>query len=202
MDQSIGNQFRATLSHLLAHEGRGAQSGLAGQQNIDRGYLNAIIKGRKPGSEEVRAKIASYFGMTYEDMLVLGRRILEEEGRISGEGPGSDQGPAIHASEEKGKNENIAMNLPRKGGAARSGISEKIMKVVAILESGTNYSVVLAELIDAFHEAVNTQKDNLRMRNQMKEMEARIASFEKSWLTKRTLPGSPREARCRAVGEK
>ncbi len=51
---------------------------LALAQNIDRGYLNAVIKGRKPAAEEIRLKIADHFGMLYEEMLVLGRRVQEE----------------------------------------------------------------------------------------------------------------------------
>ena len=78
MDQLITNQFRAALTHLLAQEGRGAQARLAKQQNIDRGYLNAIVKGRKSGSEKIRSKIASHFDMAYEDVFVLGRRVLEQ----------------------------------------------------------------------------------------------------------------------------
>jgi len=53
------------------------------------------------------------------------------------------------------------------------------MKVVEILESDTIYRDVLAELIDAFYDAVSTKKDNLKLRNQMKEMESRIVSLEK-----------------------
>ena len=76
MAQLISQQFHAALCHLLKKEGRGAQSRLAIQQKIDRGYLNGIIKGRKPGSEKVRGKIAAYFQMTYDEMLLLGRRLL------------------------------------------------------------------------------------------------------------------------------
>ncbi|MCJ7602939.1 MAG: hypothetical protein MUO63_15760 [Desulfobulbaceae bacterium] len=71
MAPSVSNHFNAALTYLLNQEGRGAQSHLAGQQKIDRGYLNAIIKGRKSGSEDVRAKIATHFHLNYEDMLVL-----------------------------------------------------------------------------------------------------------------------------------
>ena len=53
------------------------------------------------------------------------------------------------------------------------------MKVVEILESDTSYRDVLAELIDAFHESVSTKNENLKLRNQMKEMEARITNLEK-----------------------
>ena len=56
MDQSAPNQFRAALTYLLNQEGRGAQTRLADQQKIDRGYLNAIVRGRKSGSEKKRTK--------------------------------------------------------------------------------------------------------------------------------------------------
>ena len=69
-------KFRAALDFLLAKEGRKAQSRLSKEQNIDSGYLNSIIKGRKPGSITVREKIAAHFDLEYEDMLYLGRWIL------------------------------------------------------------------------------------------------------------------------------
>ena len=47
MNNDIPTQFRTALNHLLKQEGRGAQVRLARIENIDRGYLNAIIKGRK-----------------------------------------------------------------------------------------------------------------------------------------------------------
>ena len=48
-----------------------------------------------------------------------------------------------------------------------------------MLFRSTIYRDVLAELIDAFYDAVSTKKDNLKLRNQMKEMESRIVSLEK-----------------------
>ncbi len=179
MAQSVTHQFQAALTHLLAQEGRGAQSRLAGQQNIDRGYLNAIVKGRKPGSEEVRAKIAAHFNMTYEDMLALGRGILggsEGETSLKPKGGKGFSEPQDDAIQNKSV---VEFKPPRKSRDSQSGISEKIMKVVEILESDTHFSEVLAELIDAFHESISTKNDNLRLRNQMKEMESRIASLEK-----------------------
>lgn len=69
-------KFRTALDFLLSQEGRKAQSRLSKEQNIDSGYLNSIIKGRKPGSITVREKIAAHFELEYEDMLYLGRWIL------------------------------------------------------------------------------------------------------------------------------
>lgn len=77
MNNVIAEQFRAALNFLLHQEGRGAQVRLSVAQDIDRGYLNAVIKGRKPGAEEIRLRIADHFGMTYEAMLTLGRAVQD-----------------------------------------------------------------------------------------------------------------------------
>jgi hypothetical protein len=168
MAPSVSNHFNAALTYLLNQAGRGAQSHLAEQQKIDRGYLNAIIKGRKHGSEDVRAKIATHFHLNYEDMLALGRRILEgsEDDILEG-----DSGV-----EQK---ELICAKAAENTGGVISSIPEKIIKVVAVLESDTIYRDILADLIDAFHEAVSTHNENLALRNWMKEMEVRIARLEK-----------------------
>ena len=168
MAQSVSNHFNAALTYLLHQAGRGAQSHLAGQQKIDRGYLNAIIKGRKPGSDDVRAKIAAHFHLTYEDMLALGRRILEnrEEDILEGDS-GVEQKELIHDK------------ATETAGGVISSISEKIMKTVVVLESDSTCRDVLADLIDAFHEAVSTHNENLALRNRMKEMEVQIARLEK-----------------------
>jgi hypothetical protein len=185
MAQLISQQFHAALSYLLKKEGRGAQSRLADQQKIDRGYLNGIVKGRKPGSEKVRGKIAAYFEMTYEDILALGRRLLSKK-----EGGGdekSEAGTTAVKSKQFLRNEkdlSIPIDISsRKSDQVSSSveeliISDKIKKAVEILESDSNYSKILGDLIDAFHEAVSMKKDNLALRNQMKEMESRIASLE------------------------
>lgn len=169
MDQSATKHFHAALCHLLKQEGRGAQSRLSGQQNIDRGYLNAIVKGRKPGSEEVRARIAAYFHMTYEEMLSLGRSLLPDPiGYLAGEKTQRietceyESGGYIHKSAD-----------------ASATISGRIGKAVEILESDTVYRDVLAGLIDTFHEAINTQKMNHALHNEVSEMKQRIAFLEK-----------------------
>ena len=184
MAQLISQQFHAALCYLLKKEGRGAQSGLADQQKIDRGYLNGNVKRRKPGSEKVRTKIAAYFEMTYEDMLTLGRQLLSEKEK--GEDKKSTAGaPAVEFKQfsQDEKDLSIAVDISSKKSVQDSSaeeliISEKIKKAAEILGSDSNYSKILGNLIDAFHEAVSTKKDNLALRNQMKVMESRIASLE------------------------
>ena len=180
MAQLVSNQFRAVLIHLLVQEGRGAQTRLANEQRIDRGYLNAIVKGRKPGSDNIWAKVAAHFNMAYEDMLILGRRILEGEGEQALDvknllGAVKADNPQL-AGKEK---EIIAFKNHRKIKELPSGFSSKILKVKKILDSGTSYGDLLAGLIDTLHEVISTKEENFILRNRLKSLEAKMANLEK-----------------------
>lgn len=180
MDQSAPNQFRAALTYLLAQEGRGAQTRLANQQKIDRGYLNAIVRGRKSGSERKRSEIAAYFNMTYEDMLALGRRILQgEENPTLKKGNGVELRLKENLDRGELSGETPDFNITPKYGAGASNIPDRIVRVIEVLSSGTGYDDLLAGLIDAFHDTVSTKKENLALKNKLREMESRIASLEK-----------------------
>jgi len=181
MTNSISNQFQTALNHLLRQEGRGAQIRLSIAQNIDRGYLNAIIKGRKPGAEDIRARIATHFGMAYEDMLALGRHILEEiiesESKVESEG---SLPPGLLKTEE-----HVAGgNAPQEKGGWRLKFSGKIQKVVEILESNTEYGDSLSVLIDAYHKAIASDIGNLALASRLKVMEDRMEKLEGVLLTK------------------
>jgi len=176
MTNSIPNQFRAALNHLLREEGRGAQVRLSTSQDIDRGYLNAIIKGRKPGAEDIRARIATHFGMTYEEMLAFGRRI-QEGGVEMGEVFGREvRVPKKSAKREGGvdeDNENEKRNNPLE----RS--SKRIQQVREILESETEHSISLSTVIDTYHQAIMTDRKIEVIGNRLEDIGRRLEQVEK-----------------------
>jgi polyhydroxyalkanoate synthesis regulator phasin len=175
MDQLITNQFSRALVFLLEKEGRGAQIRLAREKEIDRGYLNAIIQGRKTGSEHVRGKISDHFQMPYEEMLALGRRLLEGPeqkkrdwtGQIGEQSPDTTEKVPGEISEDSGVNP----GSPR--------ISETIQKAIVILETDSEYRFRLADLIDTFHKELMARKESTGLRSQLEELENRIAQLEK-----------------------
>ncbi|MHB1349779.1 MAG: hypothetical protein C4530_17520 [Desulfobacteraceae bacterium] len=174
MDQLIAKQFGKALVFLLKKEGWGAQARLAREKDIDRGYLNAIIQGRKTGSEHVRSQIADYFHMPYEEMLALGRRLLEgtapdREARAS---QGAERLQDA-LEKESGGTGGISGSSP---GSPR--ISEIIQKAIVILESDTNYRHRLTDLIDTFHRELMAQEESTVLRSQLTAMEMRIAHLE------------------------
>ena len=168
MNQTILKQFHAALTHLLKEEGRGAQTRLASEQKIDRGYLNAIVKQRKSGSDKVWEKIAHHFKMTFEEMLSFGRTILEEV-----EAPVLDQSKSEQpeflqdvpiAPADKIKKYDISPKSEK----AIPDIPEKIVKTIEILGEGIGYSNLFSDLIDVFHKTINTEKENVMLKNKLK----------------------------------
>ena len=183
MANLISNQFQAALNHLLRQEGRGAQIRLSIEQNIDRGYLNAIIKGRKPGAEDIRARIATHFGMAYDEMLAFGRRILE----------------GVEAKEGGGQEVRLPKNSAKIEEAVFGGIdneignkpcektSEKIQRVLEILDSGTEHGILFSAVIDAYHQAILTNRKNKMIENRLEEMESRLEQLEKVFTSKKAV---------------
>ena len=162
MDQLISNQFRAALTHLLAQEGRGAQARLAKQQDIDRGYLNAIVKGRKSGSEKIRSKIANHFDMAYEDVFVLGRRVMAqaESSVAHDENQTFDALTTAKLSLENTLGDDaIDFKVPPQREGGSSNIHTRILKTIEVLESDTKYGDLLADLIDVFHDSLDTIRE-------------------------------------------
>ncbi len=193
MDQTATNQFRTALTYLLDQEGRGAQARLADLLGIDRGYLSAIIRGRKPGSEAKRCQIAAHFGMVYEDMLILGRRILNGEDDPSRRGqegkiPLSKESVDVDAENERV----IDFKIPPITGSGSKNVSEKIINFLQMLDSDSAYSMVLDGLLDIYQDNVRTKqknsdleeelrglkKENFEMKSQLKELESRLDRLE------------------------
>lgn len=180
MTQSVSHQFRAALNYLLAKEGRKAQTRLAGQQGIDRGYLNAIIKGRKSGSDAVRAKITAHFNMDCEEMLSLGRRIMDGEldpSEIQDSGTGPSTTEHVHHVESTPETKSLLTD--RRGGQGSLKISDKILRAIEVLESDTSYSDLLSGLIENFHEAIRIKGKNIVLQNKLERLESRTESLEK-----------------------
>ena len=163
MSNDIPTQFRTALNHLLQQEGRGAQVRLARTENIDRGYLNAIIKGRKPGAEVIRSRIANHFGMTYEEMLLLGRRLL-----AGGTDAGTESGGTVSRRVElEGKGIGESHGLQEDAGVHLAGT---LRKALDILESKTKFSESLVEVIAVYHEVLTAGRDQ--------ELDTRLRALE------------------------
>lgn len=77
MNTTAYEHFLAAFERLLAEKGRGAQRRIAEAINKTPMRLNDILKGRSRASQSVQEAIARFFGLTYDEMLALGRGIVE-----------------------------------------------------------------------------------------------------------------------------
>lgn len=174
MNNPIAEQFRVALNFLLQQEGRGAQVRLAAARNIDRGYLNAVIKGRKPAAEEIRLKIADHFGMLYEEMLVFGRRA--QDGLVNTEEGKGAEGSDVEIENNSG-----------------DGISSKIEQVREILESGADCGQVLSNLIDTYHQTIMIGRKSRKIENRLEEIERRLELLEKTFASEKNIVQMPKK---------
>ncbi len=168
MPNAIAEQFRAALVHLLSLEGRGAQVRLAQAKDIDPGYLNAVVKGRKSAAEEIRVRIAEHFGMLYEDMLALGRKVQE--------GSATDVTAVVLPDQQAGR-------MPAAdsiGGRQEDHVAETIRKALEILTEQAEYRDALSTVIAAMHRAmvVGNAGKVLPEGNRLQVMEERLAQLE------------------------
>jgi hypothetical protein len=182
MDQLISRQFQVALNHLLQEEGRGAQTRLALKKDIDRGYLNAIAKGRQAGSDETRARIADHFETTFEDMLAFGRQILVEKGELA---PRDQEGIGRNIGLLKLQGKNLPTNDSR---ISDEIIAEVMLKTLEVLREASSHSDTLIGSIDIFYQAVITNRQNLVLSNQMMAIESRVAIIEGIFTDTKTVP--------------
>ena len=183
MDQEISTQFRIALLHLLEKEGRGAQARLADEQQIDRGYLNSIIKGRRKSSDAIRTKVSDHFNIPFADMLILGRRILNgEEGSDLPEEEKIEEPQEEEFSPEPHEEEPVDFDAVSRRRDVVENISATTIKAIEILNSGTEHAERLAEQIEVIYEAISARQKNLSMRNKLIDLEARVTSLEKGHL--------------------
>ncbi|MFC1895065.1 helix-turn-helix domain-containing protein [Thermodesulfobacteriota bacterium] len=70
--------FRQGLAFLLKQRGWGSETSLATEIGLSQSYVNRIKHGLKDPSLLAMHAIADALGMTYESMIHLGRRLIEE----------------------------------------------------------------------------------------------------------------------------
>lgn len=183
MTATISEYFRTALVFLLEKQGRGSQSRLAGEQGIDRGYLNGIIKGRKPASDDIRVKIASHFDNTYEEMLALGRQLKDKENGSSIDPSNETQQNILINKEDTDKSTIPSTEthpIPDSGlledaweAADDSKVTGATLSVANLLKSKKDYDKTLLKFL------TNTIRDTEDLKNENKVLKVQIIELEK-----------------------
>lgn len=84
MKKTAHDYFLAAFRKLIEDAGRGTQRDISRRIGKSTTHINDVLKGRKRASQEMQEEISSYFGLNFEEMLGMGRNLLEheEEGKI------------------------------------------------------------------------------------------------------------------------
>ena len=173
MSTQILDKFRAALKYYLAKEGYGAQAHLARKQDIDRGYLNAIIQGRKGGSDAVRTQIVKHFNTNLEDMLILGQRILSDEKEV-------ELLTAVLRMDLAN------LEIQQTEDERPRVIIFDLMKAVYILKSGTRFASLLADFTEIFYKATLLKEENQHLHEVRNELKSKIHKLEKQLTSKQS----------------
>lgn len=133
--------FIAALQKELKEQGRGAKKKLAASVGVSPNHLSDILAQRKNAGQKLKERIADNLSISFEDMLVLGRRIIEGEDNVSGSDSSKEAGGGLEQKSMR-MNDFLAM-------------------AAGILESNTPYRQALISNIIAYHQAMDmTEKEN------------------------------------------
>lgn len=166
MDYTISPyvQFRSALKFIIKKDWDRKQKVLAMEAGISEGHLSDIVKNKKPASFKTQVALAKAAGFSYENFLALGRKI-----HMGDDLSFLDKKPEVSMPEKKYE--------PHGGWKPRLvGEDYKYAgKVLEILGSKTVYSAALKTNIDAFYNALISEKS---LSNDIENLKQRITELE------------------------
>jgi plasmid maintenance system antidote protein VapI len=128
--------FVAALQYKLKEQGRGAKKKLAQNADVSPNHMSDILALRRNAGQQLKERIAQSLGVSIEEMLVLGRRVIESQGTI-------EQG---------------ILEEEQATGADKPSVSLMEM-VTRILDSNTMYKHALTENIRFYYQALDSDQE-------------------------------------------
>jgi transcriptional regulator with XRE-family HTH domain len=156
--------FVAALQKKLKDQGRGGKQKLAALLGITPNHLSDILGSRKNAGQKLKERIADALGVSFEEMLALGRQIIE--GRSKGQGTpfgGMDHG--------------VGLVETREDEAYFS--SDFIAMAKRILESDTPFRQALMSNISAYHQALESSRKEKESTDEIKELQQELQNVRK-----------------------
>lgn len=142
-------QFHLALKHMAKKNWYRKQKALAKKIGISEGHLSDIIKNKKQASFETQVALAQACGLSYENMLALGRKLHLEEDILDN-----------ILSKDTSKTPEPEYDLH---GGWRPRALEKdwqlVGKALAIIQSKTRHSDTLIHVIESLYSMLE-EKEN------------------------------------------
>ena len=132
--------FIAALKKELKKQGRGVKKKLAASVGVSPNHLSDILAQRKNAGQNLKERIAESLGLSFEEMLVLGRRNIENR-----------------TNEETDRTTGKERVLGSVGtmGPQREHSTGFLVMAEAILMSNSPYRQALISNIMAYHQAMD-----------------------------------------------
>lgn len=151
--------FVAALQKRLKEQGRGSKKKLAADVGVSPNHLSDILAGRKNAGQKLKERIAVTFDISFEDMLVLGRRIAEDH---------IDEGIDNISERDSGQ---CFGGVPEQ----KSTKTTDILHMAAdILESNTPYRQALISNIAAYSQAIDMTNKEKKAPQLIKSLQEEI----------------------------
>jgi len=158
--------FVAALQYKLQEQGRGSKKRIGHDAEVSPNHLSDILAQRRNAGQQLKERFAQKLDTTVEEMLALGRRILESKEILDSTSLGKKQ------AEDTGKSTLILMEM-----------------AAQILQSNSVYQKFLSENIQSYYQAMESDslnilqdRDILQMMNELREnihmLRTRYLQFE------------------------
>jgi len=154
--------FVAALQKKLKEQGRGAKKKFAVNVGVSPNHLSDILAGRKNAGQKLKERIVDTLDMSFEEMLVFGRLVIE--------GRSDKRKDKIDRDHEKGAEHKIIDK------------DSYLAMAAEIIEGNSLYGHLLINNITAFHQAIKTldkeEKALLMIRSLQKELHSMRLDIE------------------------
>jgi len=82
METKSYDKWLKAFAYLVKNGGHGTQARLARLTKVSSKHINDVIKGRKKASQNLQESIAQSLGYSYEDLLILGKKLTGDNSEI------------------------------------------------------------------------------------------------------------------------
>lgn len=152
--------FVAALQKKLKEQGRGAKKKLATHVGVSPNHLSDILAERKNAGQKLKERIADALGISFEEMLALGRHLIESRsGKVINDlsGDDSDKGMLVTGEPESAYTTDFMAMASR------------------ILGSNTPYRQALISNITAYHQALEFAQKEQEALKTIKELQKELS---------------------------
>lgn len=154
--------FVAALQKKLKEQGRGAKKKLATHVGVSPNHLSDILAERKNAGQKLKERIADALGISFEEMLALGRHLIESRsGKVINDGSVDDRDTGLLVT-----------------GEPESAYTPDFMAMASkILGSNTPYRQALISNITAYHQALEFAQKEQEALKTIKELQKELSDM-------------------------